>query len=205
MPKDPDIIKVRMDEFSTIVSGDSFDFPKYTTQLINLANQNAQGTRPKVVGQMSELITECGTNDYMIWGEWYLGQYPDAIDEATNRIMIMIDNFKEAIVKIDETMVEAWVKDLVITKTFIGLKVQQGILAKIAELRGTSYRLATPSEESKGIDGFIGDIPVSIKPLSYKTKDMLRERIDVKIIYYDKKKDHIEIHAHDLSDQKSFD
>ena len=66
MPKDPDIIKVRMDEFSTIVSGDSFDFPKYTTQLINLANQNAQGTRPKVVGQMSELITECGTNDYMI-------------------------------------------------------------------------------------------------------------------------------------------
>lgn len=31
-------------------------FPKYTTQIMNLANQNAQGTRPAVVGQMSELI-----------------------------------------------------------------------------------------------------------------------------------------------------
>ena len=36
----------------------SFSFPKYTSQLINWANQNAQGTRPIVVGQMSELFPE---------------------------------------------------------------------------------------------------------------------------------------------------
>ena len=35
-----------------------FCFPKYTSQLINWANQNAQGTRPVVVGQMSELFPE---------------------------------------------------------------------------------------------------------------------------------------------------
>lgn len=33
-----------------------YEFPKYTSQLINWANQNAQGTRPVVVGQMSELF-----------------------------------------------------------------------------------------------------------------------------------------------------
>ena len=37
---------------------DTFRFPKYTSQLINWANQNAQGTRPVVVGQMSELFPE---------------------------------------------------------------------------------------------------------------------------------------------------
>ncbi len=31
-------------------------FPKYTSQLINWANQNAQGTRPAVVGQMLALF-----------------------------------------------------------------------------------------------------------------------------------------------------
>lgn len=36
--------------------GKTVEFPKYTTQIMNLANQNAQGTRPNVVGQMSELI-----------------------------------------------------------------------------------------------------------------------------------------------------
>ncbi|NLX77152.1 MAG: MjaI family restriction endonuclease [Clostridiaceae bacterium] len=29
-----------------------YSFPKYTSQLINWANQNAQGTRPAVVGQI---------------------------------------------------------------------------------------------------------------------------------------------------------
>jgi hypothetical protein len=38
--------------------GDEPEFPKYATQIMNLANQNAQGTRPRVVGQMSELIQE---------------------------------------------------------------------------------------------------------------------------------------------------
>lgn len=34
------------------------NFPKYTTQILNLANQNAQGTRPKVVGQLIERTYE---------------------------------------------------------------------------------------------------------------------------------------------------
>ena len=34
------------------------EFPKYTSQLINWANQNAQGTRPKIVGQLSDLFPE---------------------------------------------------------------------------------------------------------------------------------------------------
>ena len=32
-------------ELASAVSGRSPEFPKYTTQIMNLANQNAQGTR----------------------------------------------------------------------------------------------------------------------------------------------------------------
>jgi MjaI restriction endonuclease len=46
------------------VIGKTTEFPKYTTQIMNLANQNAQGTRPNVVGQMSELIEECPKGTY---------------------------------------------------------------------------------------------------------------------------------------------
>jgi len=35
---------------------------------------------------------------------------------------------------------------------------------------------------------------VSIKPLSYKTKPALRERIQCEIVYYEKTKDGIVIH-----------
>ena len=52
--------------------GKTAEFPKYTTQIMNLANQNAQGTRPKVVGQMSELIEECPKGTYDQWVEMVL-------------------------------------------------------------------------------------------------------------------------------------
>ena len=44
-------IKLKNAEIQEYVNAPARDFPKYTTQLMNLANQNSQGTRPKVVGQ----------------------------------------------------------------------------------------------------------------------------------------------------------
>ena len=48
-------LKIKNAELVSDIVGEVNEFPKYTTQLINLANQNAQGTRPIVVGQMSDL------------------------------------------------------------------------------------------------------------------------------------------------------
>ena len=59
--------------------------------------------------------------------------------------------------------------------------------------KGLPYRSSTPEEESEGIDGYIGEMPVSIKPITYKTKNMLPENIDVKMIYYEKVKDGIKV------------
>lgn len=67
------------------------------------------------------------------------------------------------------------------------------LLKNIASVKKESYRLATPEEESKGIDGYIGSTPVSIKPSTYKTQSMLIEEIDVTIIFYEKVKTGIEV------------
>jgi MjaI restriction endonuclease len=53
-------------------------------------------------------------------------------------------------------MVNKWAKDLILTKTFVGLCFQESILIKVATLKGMSYRLSTPEEESTGIDGYVG-------------------------------------------------
>jgi len=185
------MLKIKNRELVAEISGEAKDFPKYTTQIINLANQNAQGTRPKVVGQLSELIQQCPHKEYSKWKEWYLQQQPKAIDDATYKVFDMVEELKKAINHIDEKMVKKWVEDLVIDKTFIGLKFQEAILKRVSKLKNTSYRLSNPKEESKGIDGFIGDIPISIKPITYKTKNMLNEQIDVRFIFYEKKKDGI--------------
>lgn len=168
------------------------EFPKCTSQLINWANQNAQGTRPRIVGQLSDLFPEYQAStcniDISDWEEWYTEKYPDAIEEATDKIFNQVENLKEAIKLIDKSMVRKWVEDLVISKTFSGMYVQRAILAKISDMREEPFRLASPEEESKGIDGYVGDTAYSIKPVTYKTMGRLSESIDIKMIYYSKKK-----------------
>ncbi len=185
--------KIKFDEIRRLMEIESPEFPKYATQIINLANQNAQATRPKVVGQMTELIKEFTGRTLEEWEEWYLKKHPDSIDRATKKILDMINNFRDVIEQIDEDMIRQWVRDLVIVKTFIGLRFQEAVLKKIAEKFDTEYRLSTPEEESKGIDGYIGGVPISLKPITYQSKKMLAEEIEVDIVYYQKLKDELKI------------
>ena len=105
----------------------------------------------------------------------------------------MVTNFKDVMSQIDREMVDKWVKDLVIVKTFVGLKFQEAILSCVASYFKNTYRLAEPLEESQGIDGFIGEQPVSIKPSTYEIKKALAEKIEVPILFYEKAKDSIKI------------
>lgn len=97
---------------------ENYSFPKYTSQLINWANQNAQGTRPRVVGQMSELFPEFVNSTHHVaieyWKRFYVMKHPEAFEEATDKIYAQIENLREAIQLIDREMVERWVEDLII-------------------------------------------------------------------------------------------
>ena len=97
--------KIKIEEIRRLMEIENPEFPKYTTQILNLANQNAQATRPKVVGQMSELIKEFTGRTLEEWEKWYLKRYPDSIDKATKKILEMINNFRDAINQIDESMI----------------------------------------------------------------------------------------------------
>jgi len=186
------------EEIAEELVGETKSFPKYTTQILNLCNQNAQGTRPSVVGQMSELVQECPYKTYKEWRQWYLSKKPKAIADASERIKTMVGNLRVAITLIDDNMIKTWVEDLVIAKSFTGLHFQQAILSRVAKMNRTTFRIAQPDEESKGIDGYIGQEKVSIKPETYKSKLGLPESIRVPIIYYEKLKDGIRIDASSL-------
>lgn len=164
------------------------EFPKYARGIINLANENAGGTRPDVVGQMSEMFDESKFDDYQEWRDWYMENHGDSIEDATEKIMEMINKYREVIEDIDEDMVEEWVKELVIEKTAEGLMIQTMILEYLSDQYNVKYYSSDSNEESKGIDGYLGDQPVSIKPKSYDTKGSTKakENIDAPLIkYYD--------------------
>ncbi len=181
-------IKIKNSEVEQLSNAAMYPFPKYTTMLINQINQTAQGTRPKVVGQMSELTQEFDGKTLEDWIVWYNERQPDAVETATEKIYDQYLKLKEAMSLIDKDIIREWVKDLVYTKTFCGLKVQQAIISFIANKLGKNWDLANKEEEAKGVDGYIGEVPVQIKSMTYKLEQHLNEIIDVPIIYYEKKK-----------------
>lgn len=184
---------------------EKYVFPKYTSQLINLANQNAQGTRPNIVGQLSELFPQFinslnSSEEASIekWRKWYMQKYPNALDKAADKIFEQVKNLQNAAAQIDMNMIMNWVDDLIINKTFNGLYIQKAILASLAAKRSTSFRLANPEEEAAGIDGYVGGEAYSVKPDSYKnTMQRLPENISVKKIYYTKTKTGLKIEIED--------
>lgn len=186
-------IKISNGDIERLSNASKYPFPKYATQIINLLNSNAQGTRPAVVGQMSELIQEFNGKTLEEWIDWYSVKQPDAVQRATDKIFAMYQLMSEAFAAIDRPMIEAWVKDLVHTKTYCGLKFQSAILAFLADKYNTTWRLANVDEESRGIDGFVGDHPIQIKSSTYKLEARLAENIETPIVYYEKKRDGINI------------
>ncbi|MCR4438416.1 MAG: MjaI family restriction endonuclease [bacterium] len=169
------------------------ELPTYVAPLLNLANRFAGATRPRVVGQMSNLIQEFEGHTFDDWASWYQARFPNAIEEACRLIREKLVKFKGVLESITDEMITKWVEDLVLAKTFVGLKYQEAIPKKVAELTGLAYRLATPVQEAGGVDGVIGDREVSIKPSSWRTQVVQREELGGVLITYEKRDDGVEI------------
>lgn len=183
--------RISNQEIQRLVAPNSPEFPKYVTQLLNLVNNNAQGTRPSVVGQMTELLTKSKARTVAEWRSYYDKEKPNGIAAATDKIKRKLVEMQSAMASITDEMVESWVEDLVYTKTFTGLRVQEVILCYLAEQMGNvEYKVATVEEESQGIDGWIKGRPIQVKAITYRTS-MARssEAIKVPIVYYEKKKE----------------
>ena len=186
-----DRIRISEEERAELATGEAAEFPKYTGQLLNIANQNAQGTRPKVVGSMNEITEEFRRRypegNYEEWVDFYYNEYggEERIKEATERTYDMIQNMSEAMDQIDENMVQEWIEDLVLYKTYQGFDIQEVIFERLAEEYKAEYRASTPEEESKGIDGYIGKQSISIKPITYQQQPQLQEEIQAPIVYYE--------------------
>jgi hypothetical protein len=202
-------IRLTEDERQRMVADIDPDFPKYTTQIMNTANQNAQATRSKVVGQMSELIKEYRENhpegDFDDWKEFYYQEYSgeQRIEHASNKLYEMVIKMREAAMEIDEGMANRWIKDLVLYKTYIGLgRNEEAIFEKLSKEYGLEYKSSTPKDESKGIDGYLGGQPVSIKPITYKQKSRLQEDISAPIVYYEeyKSNNNLKLHIKELEE-----
>jgi len=191
-----DEFRISEEERDRLVANDIENFPvdnpKYTTYLLNPAINLSQSNRPRVVGQMSDIVEEFRKENpdgtFEDWVEFYYNEYDgeERLNEALAMAYPMVERMRDAFEQIDEEMTHDYLRDLVLFKSYEGFDIEETILRKLGELYDAEISKATAEDESKGIDGYIGEQPVQVKPVSYK--DNLQEQISVPIVFYDENK-----------------
>lgn len=195
-------IKISEEERESFVRDDPPEFPIYTSQILNLANQNAKSTRRSLVGPMTDLVEEFherhpdGT--YEDWVDFYLEEYNgnERIRDSTEELLEMLEDMRKAIEQIDEDMAESYIRELLLYKTYQGTSrdIKEVVLKKLSSTYNEDYEL---SDES-GIDGYISDIPLEIIHVDKNEKESSKNVATVYVKGYRSSKT-LEVDAEELS------
>lgn len=158
------------------------EWPKYSTQLLNLCNQNGRGTTPKNIGSLKELWTRMVSEGIRPsvenWFDYLNDNYGHEIVEgATDRIWSMAQKM-DLDHKLTKDMCHDYAMEIIYIKTALGMAMEEQAVMRAAEYLKSDYRLSTKEEESQGIDAWINKIPVQVKPDDYNNLNRSHMKVD---------------------------
>jgi hypothetical protein len=159
-----------------------------------MININAQATRPKHIGNLS--LMKCNFNGQSIeeWKKYLTDVDPYIIDKVVNKIMDKSIEMCITAPYLNYDTVKIWAEDLIFYKTFIGFYIENLVFETISKKFGLKFhRKLTSNDESLGIDGYLNDKPFNVKPKTFKNKKNPSNKVNCEIIYYNLKKNLIEI------------
>jgi hypothetical protein len=182
-----------------------FDFPKYSKPVLNIATQNSKATQVKTVGSMKELFTEflatkqTAGHSVEAWQEFYFTQHKGQakIATAADKLWDMLSKMPLDKTVFTKAVAEAYITDLVINKTHYGMSGEYHSVLAVAKYFDLEHRWSTAEEETQGIDAWIGDYPVQVKPADSVKKHHVRNHADTDktlVITYESKKDRCFVH-----------
>ena len=169
---------------------------KYHSAFLNTVNRDAHSSRPETVGKLAtEIFPNYVENSIEPnpenWKKYYQDNHSEQYDSGLEKLKKQFELEKQAINSITEQDLVDYYDDLMFTKTFSGLYAQEEILKDIAANKNATYRKPNAIEEGQGIDGYIDDVPYSVKSETYKDSAAKNnETIKAKMVYYcENKKD----------------
>lgn len=201
------MLKLTPKHFNSVTQRDRFEFPKYTKPILNIATQNSKATSVKIVGSMKEQFTEFlkqGGRTLAEWETWYNQRGGvDKINQATDKLCEMLDKMPVDKTVFTQDMAHRYIQELVYNKTHYGMSGEFHSVCAVADYFGKTYRFSTPEEESQGIDAFIDNKPVQVKPHDSVKMHHVRNHADTDktlVVTYEAKKDVCFVHNPEFLD-----
>ena len=201
------MIKLTAKHFDSVTKKDRCSFPLNSKPILNIATQNSQATRPAIVGSMKEFWTKflaTGNKTVEQWEQWYIAHTDsngkngnDRIQAATDKLYAYLNKMPLDHNVFTRDIAEKYILDLIVNKTHYGMSGEYHSVVAVANYFKKEYRFSTPEEESQGIDAWIGECPVQVKPEGTVVKHHVRNHADTEktlVITYKSKEDVCFIH-----------
>lgn len=203
------MIKLTAKNYRNVIQRQRIEWPKYMTQLLNIATQNSQAFRPKYIGPVVETFRQMRESSIpgtlKNWEKYYKKHIGEKkLIEAGRKIHAMC--LKMGIQWIGEDMCIEYAKETAYNKTHMGYGGQEMAVEVAAKYFGLSVRWPTPEEDSQeGIDAWIGEFPVQVKPHDSVSKAHIYNHANTQthlVITYENKKQVCYIHNPEFVQQK---
>lgn len=170
-------------------------WPRYTTQILNIAGQNAQCFNANKIGSMKEHwleFTATGQPDTLENWEafWFTKHTEEDLVWAANKLFSKVSEMPIDTTVITAELCRDYVEEVIFNKTHFGMGGESAAIRAAAEYFGLPFRFSNAEEESQGIDGWIGDKPVQVKPEDTYKKGHVFNAADVTrqlFVTYEKK------------------
>jgi hypothetical protein len=161
------MIKLTAKNFKGVVHRARREWPKYSTQLLNVAGQNCKAFDVRQVGSAKETWLEMrqqgipGT--FENWCNFYNSKpFANNIPAQAQRLYEMIQKMQIGGISYD--MCEDYIKEVIYNKTHMGMAGEEMAIQAVGSYYSLPVRFSDAQEEAQGIDGWIGEIPVQVKP-----------------------------------------
>lgn len=194
------MIKLTAKNYKGVIVRQRREWPKYTTQLLNIAGQNCKAFDVKKVGSAKETWLEMrgqgipGTLEN--WTNFYMSKpFASNIPGQAQKLFEMIQKMQIGSVTYD--MCEDYIKEVIFNKTHMGMGGEEMALQAVAAYYEVDLRFSNAEEEAQGIDGWIGDKPAQVKPHDSVFKGHVHNHPDkdrVLLVTYEPKKQVCYIH-----------
>jgi hypothetical protein len=195
------MIKISAKSFQAVTQRNRGEFPLYSKPILNIATQNSKATQVKIVGSMKDQWMQfMATRGRSVsdWEIWYMANGGQTkIDQATDKLYEMLSKMPVDHSVFTRDLANRYILDLVINKTHYGMSGEYHAVLAVAAYFDLPHRFSTAEEESQGIDAWIGNHPVQVKPHDSVKMHHVYNHADVGktlVITYEAKKDCCYIH-----------
>jgi len=196
------MIKLTPKHFNSITERDRYEFPLYSKPILNIATQNSKATAVKFVGSMkeqfSQFLKDSDTKSLADWEKWYDERGgKEKIKMATDKLYSMLQKMPVDNEIFTRELAQKYIEELCYNKTHYGMSGEYHAVVAAATYFNKEFRFSTAEEESMGIDAWIGETPVQVKPHDSVKMHHVRNHADEEktlVLTYEAKKDSCYIH-----------